>query len=87
METNKAFEYDHRSSLGNDSISTIASSIAEKMLEQRAVSPNIDGNFHLTPRNVNIDGSKSIQVGEVIYNFYTPSPDDKRPSEITFIAL
>jgi hypothetical protein len=71
----------HRKSLGNDSISTISSSVAEEIFKQNSANESIENNLKQGPRKVNIDGSKSIQVGEVIYNFYTPSPQNRKQSE------
>lgn len=88
-DTREDFQKSHRNSLGNESIATISSSVADEILQQ-----NIKNESNLREieerlkqhQKVKIDSSKSIQVGEIIYNFYTPPPDGQQseidPSQI-----
>ena len=82
----ESFQKCHRNSLGNDSISTISSSVADEILQQNK--KNESSLVEIEERSnqnqkVKIDSSKSIQVGEVIYNFYTPRSDGQSKINIS----
>jgi hypothetical protein len=65
-----------RRSLGSDSTSTVSSTIADELYNQNAQTTSNENSleeiFKSNPTNVKIDGSKAIQVGDIIYNFYSP---------------
>lgn len=68
----------HQAPVKRDSRSTLNSSEALRIVRQGK-----DSNFSLSQEinssknNVKFDGSKAIQVGDVIYNFYAISSDSE----------
>lgn len=59
-----------------DSFSTVSSSVAAEIIRQSSAQAleerRFEESFNTAQSNVKIDGSKAIQVGDIIYNFYTP---------------
>lgn len=64
-----------------DSLSTVASSVAATYVQKNVGSSLSQNHFEeiitSSQSNVKINGSSGIQVGDVIYNFYTPPLDSK----------
>lgn len=79
-----------KKSLGSDSVSTVSSSIADELVRENFPSTSKQNlnevNLKSNLNNVKIDGSKAIQVGDIIYNFYTPPTAEGQQSKI-YVSL
>lgn len=58
-----------------NSFSTIASSVAAELIQQsQRKFSDFSPSMNSAQANVKIDGSKAIQVGDIIYNIYNAGP-------------
>lgn len=85
-----SLDFDNRRSFGNDSITTVSSSIADEYLyqnlklaskQQNIIEENLKSNL----KNLMNDEKKPIQVGDIIYNFYTPPTSEIQHQSSMFV--